>query len=121
MGASTFIFIGTVVAAVAAVLLGMKEESPVSDGIVMGSGEMFDKVAPQYDLVNTVLTMRMDEDWRRQMIDSLNLKPGRNVDSEAQAKLECFCTCCSSPRWRCKIQWLHSTTLWRLCIYEPDG
>eukprot|EP00281_Chroomonas_sp_CCMP1168_P000650 CAMPEP_0206271102 /NCGR_PEP_ID=MMETSP0047_2-20121206/33243_1 /ASSEMBLY_ACC=CAM_ASM_000192 /TAXON_ID=195065 /ORGANISM="Chroomonas mesostigmatica_cf, Strain CCMP1168" /LENGTH=63 /DNA_ID=CAMNT_0053699829 /DNA_START=54 /DNA_END=241 /DNA_ORIENTATION=+ len=50
---------------------GLKPESVQDSSVPMGSGAMFDRVAPQYDLVNTVLTMKMDARWRNRMIDSL--------------------------------------------------
>lgn len=46
------------------------------DGVRLGSGKMFDRVAGGYDLVNTVLTMRRDVAWRNMMIDSLRLQAG---------------------------------------------
>lgn len=36
---------------------------------------MFDTIAPRYDLVNRVMTFRMDVGWRRRSIDSLGLAP----------------------------------------------
>jgi len=49
------------------------------DGVKMGSGKMFDRVAPRYDRVNTVLTMRRDAAWRDKMIDALKLNAGDRV------------------------------------------
>lgn len=36
---------------------------------------MFDTIAPRYDLVNRVMTFRMDVGWRRRSIDALGLAP----------------------------------------------
>jgi demethylmenaquinone methyltransferase/2-methoxy-6-polyprenyl-1,4-benzoquinol methylase len=40
---------------------------------------MFDRIAPRYDLVNRVLTFRMDVGWRRRTVASLALPPGSRV------------------------------------------
>lgn len=41
--------------------------------------EMFDKIAPRYDLVNRVMTFRLDVGWRRRTVRSLTLPPGSLV------------------------------------------
>ena len=40
---------------------------------------MFDTIAPRYDLVNRILTFRMDVGWRRQTQKALALKPGSTI------------------------------------------
>jgi demethylmenaquinone methyltransferase/2-methoxy-6-polyprenyl-1,4-benzoquinol methylase len=40
---------------------------------------MFDAIAPRYDLVNRIMTFRMDVGWRRRSIRSLALAPGSLV------------------------------------------
>ena len=40
---------------------------------------MFDAIAPRYDLVNRVMTFRMDVGWRRRTVRSLRLGPGSVV------------------------------------------
>ncbi len=40
---------------------------------------MFDAVAPRYDLVNRIMTMRIDVRWRRRALDSLGLASGSRV------------------------------------------
>jgi demethylmenaquinone methyltransferase/2-methoxy-6-polyprenyl-1,4-benzoquinol methylase len=40
---------------------------------------MFDVIAPRYDLVNRVMTFRMDVGWRRRTVGSLGLTPGSLV------------------------------------------
>lgn len=37
--------------------------------------DMFDTIAPRYDLVNRIMTFRMDVGWRRKAIQSLALAP----------------------------------------------
>jgi demethylmenaquinone methyltransferase/2-methoxy-6-polyprenyl-1,4-benzoquinol methylase len=41
--------------------------------------EMFDRIAPRYDLLNRVLTLRMDVGWRRTAVSELRLDPGAVV------------------------------------------
>lgn len=40
---------------------------------------MFDTIAPRYDLVNRVMTFRMDVRWRRRTVADLGLRPGARV------------------------------------------
>src|SRR5262245_65009373 len=41
--------------------------------------DMFDAIAPRYDLVNRVMTFRLDVRWRRRAVHSLALVPGSQV------------------------------------------
>lgn len=41
--------------------------------------DMFDRIAPRYDLVNRVMTFRMDVGWRRHTIRTLRLPAGSRV------------------------------------------
>jgi demethylmenaquinone methyltransferase/2-methoxy-6-polyprenyl-1,4-benzoquinol methylase len=41
-----------------------------------GSGEMFDAIAPRYDLLNRLISLGLDQRWRRQTVAALNLAPG---------------------------------------------
>ena len=41
--------------------------------------EMFDTVAPRYDLVNRVMTFGLDRGWRRRTVQSLGLAAGSTV------------------------------------------
>jgi demethylmenaquinone methyltransferase/2-methoxy-6-polyprenyl-1,4-benzoquinol methylase len=40
---------------------------------------MFDVIAPRYDLVNRIMTFRMDVGWRRRTVSALGLPPGSSV------------------------------------------
>lgn len=44
-----------------------------------GSGAMFDGIAHRYDLLNRLMSMGIDQRWRRQTIRALALRPGGNV------------------------------------------
>jgi demethylmenaquinone methyltransferase/2-methoxy-6-polyprenyl-1,4-benzoquinol methylase len=41
--------------------------------------QMFDAIAPRYDLVNRVMTFRLDVRWRRLTVRALDLRPGATV------------------------------------------
>ncbi len=41
--------------------------------------DLFDTISPRYDLVNRVITLRMDVGWRRRAIRELRLAPGSGV------------------------------------------
>ena len=55
------------------------EPLPTGDEKVKAVRSMFDAIAPRYDLVNRVMTFRMDVGWRRKAIASLGLAPGSTV------------------------------------------
>ena len=40
---------------------------------------MFDAIAPRYDLVNRIMTFRMDVGWRRRTVTALQLRSGSTV------------------------------------------
>lgn len=52
---------------------------PTGDEKVAAVRSMFDTIAPRYDLVNRVMTFRMDVGWRRRALDSLALPHGSTV------------------------------------------
>ncbi len=60
-------------------------EAPAPDAPVPLPGEsargaavraMFDRVAPSYDLLNRVMTLRVDQSWRGRLLDDLRPQPG---------------------------------------------
>ncbi|WP_437768141.1 bifunctional demethylmenaquinone methyltransferase/2-methoxy-6-polyprenyl-1,4-benzoquinol methylase UbiE [Sorangium sp. So ce281] len=44
-----------------------------------GTGEMFDGIAERYDLLNRVISLGLDQGWRRRALRSLELSPGATV------------------------------------------
>jgi demethylmenaquinone methyltransferase/2-methoxy-6-polyprenyl-1,4-benzoquinol methylase len=52
---------------------------PTGDDKTRSVRAMFDAIAPRYDLVNRVMTFRMDVRWRRRAVASLGLPPGSVV------------------------------------------
>ena len=55
------------------------ETLPEGDEKVRAVRDMFDAIAPRYDVVNRVMTFRMDVRWRRRTVRSLALAPGSRV------------------------------------------
>jgi demethylmenaquinone methyltransferase/2-methoxy-6-polyprenyl-1,4-benzoquinol methylase len=55
------------------------EALPTGDEKVVAVRTMFDTIAPRYDLVNRIMTFRMDVGWRRRAISALGLAPGSTV------------------------------------------
>ena len=55
------------------------EKLPEGDGKVQAVRSMFDTIAPRYDLVNRVMTFRMDVGWRRRTVRDLGLPRGSLV------------------------------------------
>jgi demethylmenaquinone methyltransferase / 2-methoxy-6-polyprenyl-1,4-benzoquinol methylase len=55
------------------------ETLPQGDAKVTAVREMFDAIAPRYDLVNRIMTFRLDVRWRRKAVQSLALPPGSTV------------------------------------------
>jgi demethylmenaquinone methyltransferase/2-methoxy-6-polyprenyl-1,4-benzoquinol methylase len=52
---------------------------PTTSGARPGSGQMFDAIAPRYDLVNRVLSLGIDQRWRRRAVDALELPAGGHL------------------------------------------
>jgi demethylmenaquinone methyltransferase/2-methoxy-6-polyprenyl-1,4-benzoquinol methylase len=55
------------------------EPLPTGDDKTRSVQAMFDVIAPRYDLVNRVMTFRMDVGWRRRTVSALGLPPGAVV------------------------------------------
>ncbi|MBK6580048.1 MAG: bifunctional demethylmenaquinone methyltransferase/2-methoxy-6-polyprenyl-1,4-benzoquinol methylase UbiE [Sandaracinaceae bacterium] len=45
----------------------------------MGSGQMFDNIADGYDRLNRIMSMGVDQSWRRKTVAALNVTPGARV------------------------------------------
>jgi demethylmenaquinone methyltransferase/2-methoxy-6-polyprenyl-1,4-benzoquinol methylase len=52
---------------------------PEGDEKVTAVRTMFDAIAPRYDLLNRILTFRLDVGWRRRAVGGLRLAPGAVV------------------------------------------
>jgi demethylmenaquinone methyltransferase / 2-methoxy-6-polyprenyl-1,4-benzoquinol methylase len=55
------------------------ETLPEGDEKVRAVRDMFDAIAPRYDVVNRLMTFRMDVRWRRRTVRSLALPAGSRV------------------------------------------
>ena len=55
------------------------EALPEGQEKVRAVQEMFDAIAPRYDLVNRIMTFRLDTRWRRKAVRLLNLPQGSTV------------------------------------------
>ena len=55
------------------------EPLPTGDEKVTAVRSMFDAIAPRYDLVNRLMTFRMDVGWRKRTIRELDLPHGSTV------------------------------------------
>jgi demethylmenaquinone methyltransferase/2-methoxy-6-polyprenyl-1,4-benzoquinol methylase len=55
------------------------EHLPQGEAKAKAVREMFDAIAPRYDLVNRIMTFRMDVGWRRKAIRTLGLGSGAIV------------------------------------------
>jgi demethylmenaquinone methyltransferase/2-methoxy-6-polyprenyl-1,4-benzoquinol methylase len=57
----------------------MPDALPEGEEKVAAVRGMFDAIAPRYDLVNRIMTFRMDVRWRKRTVRSLELRPGAVV------------------------------------------
>ena len=55
------------------------DELPQGQAKVAAVRSMFDAIAPRYDLVNRIMTFRMDVGWRRRAVRDLGLPAGSRV------------------------------------------
>ena len=55
------------------------ETLPQGEEKVVAVRQMFDAIAPRYDLVNRIMTFRLDVRWRRTAVRSLGLPAGSTV------------------------------------------
>lgn len=55
------------------------ERLPEGDAKVVAVREMFDAIAPRYDMVNRIMTFRLDVRWRRKAVRLLALPAGSRV------------------------------------------
>ncbi|MGA8521816.1 MAG: ubiquinone/menaquinone biosynthesis methyltransferase [Candidatus Dormiibacterota bacterium] len=51
-------------------------ELPLGERKARAVEEMFDRIAPRYELVNRVMTLGLDAGWRRRAVRELQLEPG---------------------------------------------
>ena len=55
------------------------ETLPEGEHKVRAVRDMFDAIAPRYDMVNRIMTFRLDVRWRRRAVRALGLAPGSVV------------------------------------------
>lgn len=51
----------------------MKNEEQAGASVREGSGGMFDRIAGRYDFLNRVISLGLDQSWRRKLVRALNL------------------------------------------------
>ncbi len=56
-----------------------RDTLPEGDDKVVAVRQMFDAIAPRYDMVNRIMTFRLDVRWRRKAVKSLQLPSGSVV------------------------------------------
>jgi demethylmenaquinone methyltransferase / 2-methoxy-6-polyprenyl-1,4-benzoquinol methylase len=54
-------------------------ELPIGERKAQAVEEMFDRIAPRYDLVNRIMTFGLDSGWRRRAVRELRLPDGSRV------------------------------------------
>jgi len=68
--------IDLLIATLALCVAGVSAGEEGRKSTAMGSGEMFDAIAPRYDLINNFLSLGMHRWWRSRMVAALDLQPG---------------------------------------------
>ena len=56
-----------------------RDTLPEGEEKVKAVREMFDTIAPRYDLINRIMTFRLDVRWRHKSIEELSLPRGSTV------------------------------------------
>ncbi len=59
--------------------IDLSEGLPTGDAKTRAVRDMFDTISPRYDMVNRVMTFRLDVSWRRRTIEALGLPAGSRV------------------------------------------
>ncbi len=49
------------------------------EDVRLGSGEMFDAIAHRYDFLNRIISLGIDQRWRRRTVDALRVSAGHHV------------------------------------------
>ena len=74
------IFVGSACILVLAVLFGgYFTDIPEEDGVQLGSGKMFDKIAEYYDGMNTIMSLNQHMTWKNQLVDTMNLRASDRI------------------------------------------
>lgn len=62
---------------------------PAAPSARLGSGAMFDSIAPFYDTANLVMSFSLDQSWRRALVDELALPlEASSAEADADARLD---------------------------------
>ena len=59
--------------------IDLSEGLPTGEAKTKAVRDMFDTISPRYDLVNRVMTFRLDVSWRRRTIEALGLPAGSRI------------------------------------------
>ncbi len=70
--------------------IDLSEGLPTGDAKTKAVRDMFDTISPRYDLVNRVMTFRLDVSWRRRTIEALGL-PASSLILDLAAGTGDFC------------------------------